>query len=112
MPQPKPKTKRPDIPLAPTPEVRTMAKDNTRVANKKQVVVLQKKPTYKNVEADVAIYRGGKPYSKKDSLEYKKGFEKGLKSSFPSPFDSGPRLAGKIEGINDKRPYKKINLKK
>lgn len=98
----------PDTPLAETPT--PVQIDNTYV--KKPSVNTNRKinPTYENVEADVNTLRGGKEYSKKDSIEYKKGFENGLKgNNFPSPFEKGGYVAGRLEG-NEKS--KKVNLYK
>jgi len=103
-----PKHNRPDTPLAETPEPKTI--DNTYVKN--SPVYNQKKitPEYKYVEADVNSLRGGKEYSKKDSTEYKKGFENGIKgNSFPSPFQKDGYNAGNLEG---KEKSKKVNIYK
>lgn len=96
-----------DYPLAPTP----VASDNTRVYTAPKDVTPAPQPKYKNVDFDVKYYRKGKPYSKQDSLEYKKGFNEGLSKEHPSS-KSGAVISGFIEGMSAPAPKKKFLNKK
>jgi hypothetical protein len=80
MPEKKPKGR--DFPLAPTSIPKAV--DNTYVD---KPFVRRDVPKYTNVEADVALFRGGTPYSKKDSLLYAKGFKKATEGDYtPADF--------------------------
>jgi hypothetical protein len=71
-----------DFPLAPTSNPQAI--DNTYV---NKPFVRRDVPKYTNVEADVALFRDGTPYSKKDSALYAKGFKKGAEGDYtPADF--------------------------
>lgn len=67
---------RPDTPLAETPS--PIKIDNTYVKKRSEQDIKKdlKRPTvkYTQISSDVAVNRNGKSYSKKDSSDYKKGF--------------------------------------
>ena len=72
-----------DIPLAPTSMPQAI--DNTYV--NKPFVRRMDVPKYTNVEADVALFRDGRKYSKEDSALYAKGFRKGAEGDYtPADF--------------------------
>lgn len=103
---PQKKTRR-DYPLSPTPK--PIASDNTRVKIAPIDVTEVKKPKFTNVEADIAVFRGGKPYSKEDSLDYKKGFDVGYnRKQRLRGTDSTPFQAGRWEGEETPKPKKKF----
>lgn len=78
----KKKSKGRDYPLSETPNFNKV--DNTYVD---RPFVRRDVPKYTNVEADVALFRGGTPYSKKDSALYAKGFKKGAEGDYtPADF--------------------------
>ena len=87
-------------------------KDNTYV--KKPYVDSKQapKPSYKYVEADVNVRRAGKPYTKKDSADYKISFqnEMGVKGLANKSFFNG-YSPGRLEA-KELKQKKKIFIKK
>jgi hypothetical protein len=80
------KTTKRDFPLAPTNFPKAV--DQTRVSSNYAPVKLPDvvKPAYKYKQADIDIFKGGKPYSKSDSANYEKGFKRGREGdNFPYP---------------------------
>jgi hypothetical protein len=98
--------KRPDTPLANTPV--PVKIDNTYV-KKPKVGIIAPQPKYKYVEAEVNTIRGGKPFSKKDSLDYKKSFQNkmGVKGLSNEVFFNG-YSSGELEATDLKKSKKKI----
>ena len=95
-----------DFPLAPTSM--PQAVDNTRVASNDSPKKIIENPSYKYVEANVMITRGGNPYSKKDSARYKEGFnEARSKTTYPSFSDE--LNAGRLEGSEKPMKFTKRN---
>ena len=105
--QPPKKTKRPDTPLADSPEPKSI--DNTYTKNPK-VGDVAAQPKYKYVEAEVATIRGGKPFSKEDSLRYKESFqnEMGVKGLANKVFFRGGYSSGQLEAKDLKNSNKKF----
>ena len=108
----KKKPKGRDFPLAPTSNPKAV--DNTYV-NKPFVKKEFKevKPTYSMVQADVELFRGGEPYSKKDSSTYELGFKRGRENDdFPYPSAAkSAYTAGKYEGKKNPSPKNKFYKK-
>jgi hypothetical protein len=105
MPQPKPKTKRPDTPLAATPEVRTMAKDNTRVKNPASIIKMTEKNKYpktnyrnlslaRSIANEEARRYSDVPATASDSADYRTGYKMGLEGKRVSD------MQNKYEGKN------------
>lgn len=85
-----------------------VAKDKTSVNKSKLKGFIKKSPTYKYADAVTTP-------TKKDSAEYKKGFDYGKnkpKNTLQGIFESPAWSVGNLEGRNDKRPLKKVSLKK
>ena len=61
---------------------------------------LKKQPTYKYVDADVNLYRRGKPYNRQDSLDYKEGYDRTMDG--PGFWDvPSKNAAGSAEASNE-----------
>lgn len=105
------------------PPKKTVIVKDAKNSNKKEIVstkvskpkvgIVAKQPSYKYVEADVALNRNGKQYTKKDSLDYKKAFqnETGVKGLSNKVFFNGYN-PGKIEGNEEKNKKKNFKKKK
>lgn len=81
--------------------------DKTAVAKPKVKGKIKNEPTYKYADKTITP-------TKKDSLDYKKGYDVGVKrpkDDLQSLFENPAWWAGNIEGRNDKRPQKKISMK-
>lgn len=82
--------------------------DKTATTKPKGTIVLKNKP-----KGDYMGLAGKNP-TKKDSSDYKEGYDYGKdkpKNSLQTIFKSPSWGAGNIEGRSDKRPMKKIKLK-
>lgn len=81
--------------------------DKTSTKKPKGTIVIKNKP-----KGDYISLAGKNP-TKKDSADYKKGFDYGKskpKNTLQTIFESPGWSAGNMEGRDDKRPMKKIKL--
>jgi hypothetical protein len=88
-------------------EVNTTVKDKTSVAKPRVRGSIKNEPTYKYADKITTP-------TKKDSLDYKKGFDVGVsrpKDNLQGIFENPAWSMGNLEGRDDKRPQKKISLK-
>jgi len=81
--------------------------DKTSVAKSKVKGTIRNKPTYSGINSNA---------TKKDSTEYKKGYDFGVESPKNSELYRGLSSnkawnSGNEEGVSDKRPTKKISMK-
>ena len=86
---------------------RGIAIDKTAVKKPKVRGTIKNEPTYKYADKIITP-------TKKDSLDYKKGYDVGVKrpkDDLQAIFENPAWWAGNIEGRNDKRPQKKISMK-
>jgi hypothetical protein len=86
---------------------RGVAIDKTAVKKPRVRGKIKNEPTYKYADKIVTP-------TKKDSLDYKKGFDFGKsqpKNTLQGIFENPAWSIGNLEGRSDKRPEKKINLK-
>ena len=80
--------------------------DKTSVAKPKVRGTIKNEPTYNRMLSSNT--------TKKDSIEYKKGYDfgkKNPKNNLQELFESPTWTAGNAEGATDKRPTKKISMK-
>ena len=102
-------------------EKNKIVKDNTRVnvkVPKKQTIL--EKTKYSNIDTDVAFYRES-PYSKKDSSDYKRGYDYATKyrentldnriESIGKYFAPSTFKSGEAEGREYLKSAKKIDIK-
>ena len=83
-----------------------IVKDKTSVAKPKVKGTIKNKPTYNRMLLSNT--------SKKDSIDYKKGYDFGQKqpkNNLQELVESPTWAAGNAEGATDKRPKKKISMK-
>ena len=84
-----------------------IVKDKTSVNKSKLKGSIKNPPTYKYADAVITP-------TKKDSADYKKGFDFGKnkpKNTLQGIFENPAWSVGNLEGRGDKRPLKKISLK-
>jgi hypothetical protein len=85
----------------------TTVKDKTAVVKPKLKGVIKNEPTYKYADRIITP-------TKKDSADYKKGFDFGKsqpKNTLQGLVENTAWSIGNLEGRNDKRPQKKISMK-